>query len=267
MKRILLLVICFLLMYSFCVTVNAENTGIYDTAGKLYEAWISQGGVPDYISGVWSTDGSMNNLTFGVVMGESGEKGQQEILSLVRDDSTVTIVNQTYSRNYLYQIQEELVDAYFDKGLGLVTAGVYEQENKLLFEVNAAFSDNADTLALIQQITEQYGDAVSFSFVDSDLQCVTEMQPEVTSSIIFPAIPDKQINPVVIIFILCAIAAILLLFIEARRRQFTAMTADGPSLNLNVRHIRKQELIAAIRKAEIKPSVALDERVMKSIRQ
>ena len=265
MKRILLLAMCFLLMYSFCVTVNAEDAGIYENAGKLYEAWTSQGSVPDYISGVWSTDGSMNNLTFGVVMGESGEKGQQEILSLVLDDSTVTIVDQTYSRNYLYKIQEEIVDAYFDKGLGLVTAGVSERENKLLLEVKDSFADNADTQSLIQQITAQYGDAVSFRFIDSDLQIVAEMQPETTSSISFIAIPEKPTEPIIFIFLLCAITVIILLITEIRRRQLAAMTANGSVFTYNVKKIHKNELITAIRMAEIKPSAALDDRIMESI--
>ena len=95
MKRMLILVMCFLITCICAVMVSAEDNGIYENAGQLYEAWMHQGGVPDYISGVWSTDGGYVNLTFGVVKGEAGQKGQQEILALVKDDSTVTIVFQT----------------------------------------------------------------------------------------------------------------------------------------------------------------------------
>lgn len=266
MKKLLLLVLCFLLMCSFCITVYAEDNGIYENAGKLYEAWTSQGGVPDYISGVWSTDGGMNNLTFGVVKGAAGEKGQQEILALVKDDSTVTIVNQTYSRNYLYQIQEEIVDAYFDKGLGLMTAGVREYENKLLFEVKASFTDNADTLEMIRQVTEQYGDAVTFSYIDSDIQLVAETQPEVTPPISIMASPPNQTNPSVFIFALCAIGMAFLLFIEIRRRRMLAIAADGTSVVMDAQHISKKEIKIAIRNTEAKPSASLDERVIESIR-
>ena len=118
MKRIAVLAMCFLMLCACTVTAFAENGGIYETARQLADAWHSQGGVPDYISGLWSTDGSRKNLTFGVVKGEAGEAGRQEILDLVKDDSTVTIVYQTYSHNYLWQIQDAIVHTYFEKGLG-----------------------------------------------------------------------------------------------------------------------------------------------------
>ena len=133
------------MILNFSVMASAQEDGVYENAGQLYEAWMRQGGVPDDITGVWSTDGGNVNLTFGVVKGEAGEKGQQEILALVRDDSSVTIAYQTYSRNYLYQIQKEIKDVYFEAGLGLVTAGVMEKENRIRFEVHTDFADNADT--------------------------------------------------------------------------------------------------------------------------
>ena len=151
MKRILLLSISILMIFSFSVMASAQEEGVYENAGQLYEAWMHQGGVPDYISGVWSTDGGCVNLTFGVVQGEAGEKGRQEILALVKNDTTVTIVYQTYSRNYLYQIQKEIEEVSFEKGLGLVAAGVLERENKLSFWVHVDYKDNVDTLAMIRQ--------------------------------------------------------------------------------------------------------------------
>ena len=64
-----------------------EETGIYEDAGALYEAWVSGNCVPDYITAIISTDGGTDNLTFGLVEGKDGERGRQEILDLVRDDA------------------------------------------------------------------------------------------------------------------------------------------------------------------------------------
>lgn len=264
MKRVISLMICLFMVCICSVMASAEESGIYEDAGQLYEAWVSQGGVPDYISGVWSTDGGSENLTFGVVKGEAGEQGQQEILALVKDDSTVTIVYQTYSRNYLYGIQEEIVDAYFEKGLGLVTAGVMEQENKLRFEVHTDFADNADTLAMIQQVTEQYGDAVYFSYVDTYPQFVVGTQPPTpTGPVLVMTNPQNQVFSYV--FALCGIVLAFFLFIEMQKRRIIAVGTDGKSVVIAENPISKKEVEAAIRKTEIKPSESLDYRVMHSI--
>lgn len=263
MKRVVSLIICLFMVCICPVMVSAEESGIYENAGQLYEAWVSQGGVPDYISGVWSTDGGTENLTFGVVKGEAGEQGKREILALVRDDSTVTIVYQTYSRNYLYLIQREIEDAYFEAGLGLVTAGVMEKENKLRFEVHTDFADNADTLAMIQQVTEQYGNAVYFSYVDTYPQFVVGTQPAPTGPILVMANPQKQVFPFV--FVIFGVVLAFLLFIEMQRRRVMALAADGTTMVMDEKPISKRDVEAAIRETDIKPSEALDDRVMHSI--
>ena len=265
MKRMLLVLICILMMNNFPATVSAEENGIYQNAGQLYEAWVSQDRVPDYISGVWSTDGGQVNLTFCLVSGEAGEKGQQEILDLVIDDSTVTFVFQTYSRNYLYQIQEVVVDSYFDKQLGLVTAGVREQENKVCFEVHIDYANNSDTIAMIQQVTDQYGDAVYFSYIDSYPEFVAGTQPTTAPPLLVMANPQKQLMPIGLVFAFCAIAMAFLLFIEMRRRKVMAITSNGTSVVINKQSTSKKEIEAVIRNAEIRPSESLDDRVMESI--
>lgn len=263
MKRVVSLIICLFMVCVCSVLASAEESGIYENAGQLYEAWGSQGGVPDYISGVWSTDGGTENLTFGVVKGAAGEQGTKEILALVRDDSTVTIVYQTYSRNYLYRVQREIEDAYFEAGLGLVTAGVMEMENKLRFEVHTDFADNVDTQAMIQQVTEQYGDAVYFRYIDTYPQFVGGTQPAPTSPILVMMNPQNQVFPFV--FVIFGVALVFLLFIEIQRRRVMAVAADGTSIVMDKKPITKKEVEAAFRKTEIEPSEALDDRVMRSI--
>ena len=263
MKRVISLIICLFMLCICSVMVSAEEGGIYENAGQLYEAWVSQGGVPDYISGVWSTDGGYVNLTFGVVKGEAGEQGKQEILALVRDDSTVSIVYQTYSRNYLYRIQREIEDAYFEAGLGLVTAGVMEMENKLRFEVHTDFVDNADTQAMIQQVTGQYGDAVYFCYVDTYPQFVGGTQPAPTGPILVMMNPQNQAFPFV--FVIFGVTLVFLFFVEIQRRRVMAVAADGTPVVIVKKPVTKKELESAIRETDIKPSEALDDRVIRSI--
>lgn len=265
MKRILILAMCFLIMCSCAVMVSAEDSGAYENAGQLYEAWMHQGGVPDYISGVWSTDGGYVNLTFGVVKGEAGQKGQQEILALVKDDSTVTIVFQTYSRNYLYQIQREIENAYFEAGVGLVTAGVMEQENKLRFEVHIDFADNAGTQAMIQHITNQYGDAVYFSYIDTYPQFVVGTQPAPTGPMLVMPNPQNQMMSFGFAMVLCVIVLASFLLMQMQKRRVMAVAADGSAIALEKSQISQKEIEETIRKTEIQIPESLDHRVMQSV--
>ena len=269
MKRIAVLAMCLLMLWACTVTAFAEDGGIYETARQLADAWHSQGGVPDYISGLWSTDGSRKNLTFGVVKGEAGEAGRQEILDLVKDDSTVTIVYQTYSRNYLWQIQNTIVHAYFEKGLGLVTAGVREHENKLYLEVHTDFAENADTLAMIRQVTEQYGEAVCFSYVDTYPQLVEytgETPPLVpTRPVLGMMKPQNPSFPFVLVVTFCVMVLSCFFLVDIRRRRILLLASDGTPVVVDERPASKKEIEETIRKAEVNPSAALDDRVMHSI--
>lgn len=265
MKRILLLAMCCLMICTFSLTVSADDGGIYENAGELYEAWVSGDCVPDYITAVISTDGGNDNLTFGLVEGEAGEKGRDEIMSLVRDDSTVTIMYQTYSRNELYRIQDEIVDEYFGKDLGLVTAGVSESANKLILEVKTDYEDNADTLEMIRKVTEQYGDAVSFRYTDSEIRPVTQTQSEVVGPALIMANPQNHIIPIGTLFTMSAIVVTFLVMTEIRKRRMMAIIADGTSSTIPDRCVSKKEIETAIRNTEVEPSASLDDRVMRTI--
>ena len=66
-------------------------------------------------------------------------------------------------------------------------------------------------------------------------------------------------------FVLCGIVLALFLFIEIQKRRVMAVAADGTPVLMDEKPITKKEVEAAIRGTEIKPSEALDDRVMRSI--
>jgi len=266
MKRIAVLAMCLLMLWACTVTAFAEDGGIYETARQLADAWHSQGGVPNYVSGIWVTDENPENLTIGLVKGEAGEAGRQKILDLVKDDSTVTIVYQTYSRNYLWQIQDKIVHAYFEKGLGLVTAGVDEYENRLRLEVHRDFAENADTLEMIRLVTEQYGDAVCFAFVDYHIEFVDGTQPPLLTRPVPDVIgPKNQDFPFVLVVTFCVMVLSCFFLVDIRRRRILLLASDGTPVVVDDRPASKKEIEETIRKAEVNPSAALDDRVMHSI--
>ena len=267
MKRILLLAMSLILLCSFPVKAAAEEAGIYENAGALYEAWVSANCVPDYITAVISTDGGTDNLTFGLVAGDAGERGRQEILDLVRNDASVTIMYQTYSRNELYLIQDEIVNEYFAQDLGLISAGVCEGVNKIVLEVKTDYAENADTLQMIQKVTDRYGDRVSFHFTDSEIVALVGTQTTVTNPMMVMADPRSPFNLLTFSLILCSMMLAVLCCLEIRRHRLIAGTGNGAVVIHDSSPVSGREIADKIGSTDMKPSADLQDRVMRSINE
>ena len=162
MKKGFALIFSFFLICTCTMSVWASEAQ-YSTAGDLYEDWHNN--LPDYICGVWSTDGGTTNLTFGIQNNAAGNAGKQEILELIANDSSVTFVYQEFSRNYLLQMQKE-IDGYFEKDLGLISTGLDDINNCIVLGIYTERKDNADTQNMISEIIEKYGNAVSVEYTD-----------------------------------------------------------------------------------------------------
>ena len=67
------------------------NQMTFPTLFDLFHHWCTDG-YPDYVTGIWSTDGSSYNLTLGVTNDAAGEAGKQEILDQIEDDASVAFV-------------------------------------------------------------------------------------------------------------------------------------------------------------------------------
>lgn len=141
--------------------INTTQT-TYSTAFDLFQHWCNDS-YPDYVTGVWSNDGSSYNVTVGITNDAAGEAGKQQILALVEDDASVNFAPQTYSHNYLMQIQDELFP-YFEQDLGLVATGLYDKENYIGVEILSAKANDKATLSFIAELQQKYGDAVSISY-------------------------------------------------------------------------------------------------------
>ena len=105
--------------------------GKYVTMGDLYQAWGGYEGYPDYICGVWSTDGGMSNMTVAVTKDKAGERGKEKILSLLENPNSVTFTYQSYSYQELQEVNEAIVSRMMAGDQSIVACGIYEMENKV----------------------------------------------------------------------------------------------------------------------------------------
>ena len=160
MKKFASLMAALMLMTSLCATALAD--GEYATAGDLYQDWFLQNGCeqpyPDYITGVWSADGTENHLVFGVTKDERGEAGKEKILRLVADDATVSFTYQSYSYAELHAVQQEITP-YMGEQSGAYVCGVYDMENVVKISVD---ENNPNAEAFMAEMFEKFGDKVAF---------------------------------------------------------------------------------------------------------
>lgn len=131
--------------------------GKYSTMGALFQAWGGYEGYPDYVCGVWSTDGGMSSLTVAVTKDEAGERGKEEILSQLKNPDSVTFTTQKYRYSELQAVMDEIT-AQMGGDNPIVACGIYEMENKVHISVLET-AENAETVA--QELLAQYGDKVT----------------------------------------------------------------------------------------------------------
>lgn len=164
MKKTLLVSLILTLILSIAALADNE----YATAGDLYQAWYAENyenPYPDYISGVWSADGSMDRLVFGVTKDERGEAGKEEILRLVADDSTVSFTYQSHSYAELLAIQREIEPLMGDE-YGVYACGIYDMENVLKISIDET---NPKAEEFMTDLFARHGDRVAFEKMDGKI--------------------------------------------------------------------------------------------------
>ena len=249
MKKLLIMLFSVLFVFSCAVVVSAEEAQ-YSNAGELYEAWAEN--LPDYICGVWSTDGGYSNLTFGIQDTEAGNAGKQKMLDLIENDSSITFVYQEYSRNYLLQIQRE-IDEYMKLDLGLVSTGLYDTRNCIELGILEDRKNDADTQTMIKEITDKYGNAVSVTYTDArfELTLGEEENPIAQHSLFLPVF-------------LVAVAVLGMLFIVIQNRGVLLQTGNGTTVVSTTAPTGK-EVEGMVKKSSYKTSSKLDKKIMNAI--
>lgn len=168
-----IIMVCFI---ALSLPLGAFADGEYTNANALYGSWNTEKQVgeqtvfemvyPDGVCGVWSTDGSADNLTFAVTDDERGEKAKADILAAVEDDSTVTFATQKYTHSELKAVQDavsEHILGYSGEEIGVAGWGIYEMENKVHVDIIVSKPGAED---FMRWGYENYGDKIMFESVD-----------------------------------------------------------------------------------------------------
>lgn len=240
------------------ITTN-QNT--YPTLFDLFQHWCNDG-YPDYVTGVWSNDGSSYNLTVGVVEGAAGDAGKQEILDLIESDAFVTFTTQTYSHNYLMQIQEELLP-YFEQDFGLVASGVYDMENYVNVEFLTKKANDETTMNFIAELKETYGDAISVSYTEG--YTLTTEEIGLTNPLAPSASGKTSFSPILITGLIIIPILVFGAYFALRKRFVPVMQTNAGGTVTHSDKISVKEVEELVKDSSLTVSKEVDEKVMEGI--
>lgn len=238
------------------------NQATYPTLFDLFQHWCNDG-YPDYVTGIWSNDGSSYNLTVGVTNDAAGEAGKQEILDLVENDDSITFTTQTYSHNYLMQIQEELFPYFEQEELGLVGSGVYDMENCVHVEVLTEKENDEVSLNFIAELEEKYGDAVSISYTEGyvlrteEISLTTPPAPSIGGKISF--------SPLLIAGMILIPLLVFGIYFALRKRFIPVLQTNTGGTVTHSDTLSVKEVEELVKDSSLTVSKEVDERVMEGI--
>lgn len=238
------------------------NQTTYPTLFDLYQVWCNEG-YPDYVTGIWSNDGSSYNLTVGVTGDAAGEAGKQEILRLVEDDASVNFAPQTYTHNYLMQIQEELLP-YFKQDLGLVASGVYDKENYVGVEILSAKENDEATLNFIAELKQKYGDAISISYSEGYASVTDEIG---LGSPLAPSTGgSSSYSPLLMAGLVLIPLLVFGVYFALRKRLIPVLQTNAGRTVARTEALSVKEVEGMLKNSSLTVSKEVDERVMERIK-
>ena len=225
-------------------STERTDEGKYATMGELYQAWGGYAGYPDYICGVWSTDGGMSNMTVAVTKDKAGERGKEEILSLLENPNSVTFTYQSYSYQELQEVNEAVVERMMAGDRSIVACGIYEMENKVHISVLET-AENAEETA--QKLVKTYGDKVMVEL----------------GSMVFDTTMEETYDRGVPGVLLVLAAAVVLIGITVAVKLPARLTSAGKVITARPMSRRQVEKLVA-KSTEI-PSQRLEEQIQKRL--
>lgn len=225
-------------------STERTDEGKYATMGELYQAWGGYEGYPDYICGVWSTDGGMSNMTVAVTKDKAGERGKEKILSLLENPNSVTFTYQSYSYQELQEVNEAIVSRMMAGDQSIVACGIYEMENKVHISVLET-AENAEETA--QKLVKTYGDKVMVEL----------------GSMVFDTTMEETYDRGVPGVLLVLAAAVVLLGITVAVKLPARLTSAGKVITERPMSRRQVEKLVA-KSTEI-PSQRLEEQMKKRL--
>ena len=139
---------------------------------ELYQSWEEE--YPEYITGVYSVDGTMDHLVFMILATEDQEAIKERILSQVRDKDSITFVEGSdIPRGKLLEYQQSLT-AYMGEETGVYAISYNETEGRLDIQILSSAAKAEEFRNMVT--TGIYAKYVTFIEIDEPLTLYPELQ-------------------------------------------------------------------------------------------
>lgn len=139
---------------------------------ELYQSWEEE--YPEYITGVYSVDGTMDHLAFMILATEDQEAIKELILSQVRDKDSITFVEGSdIPRGKLLEYQQSLT-AYMGEETGVYAISYNEMEGRLDIQILSSAKKAEEFRNMVT--TGIYAKYVTFIEIDEPLTLYPELQ-------------------------------------------------------------------------------------------
>jgi len=148
------------LLALFMLWGGASAADEYADIGELYFSWFDEYGnqyYPPYICGVWSEDGTMDNLVVALTDNDAGRAGEKEILELIKNDDSVQFRYMKYSHSELTQVMKEIAET-MPSDYSVVGCGVNDMKNCVDVRLD---ENHPDAEKRMNELFEKYGDKVT----------------------------------------------------------------------------------------------------------
>lgn len=215
MRKIIALTLCFIMASAVFAFADGEP---FANAGEIYQSWYEEAldyPYPEYVTGVVSTDGGMENLTFYIMKGFE-DQAKAEILDQVADKDSVTFAEGgKYTLAQLCEVQNYVSDKMAEGKGSYPVVGCYVSETANVMHCDVDMSkENAQ--AIIDELSYKYGDMITFTEGSNAVVTTAEMA-EVDPGFSVDPLPVSSIIAYILIGI--GVAAIIASVIILRKKK------------------------------------------------
>ena len=271
MKKLISIIFVMVFVFSFPLSVNAQ--GEFEKMKDLNNYWAANDSYPDWFCGIWTETGSINNLIVAVLDTDEGNKGKEEILDLIEDDSSVSFTYGDYSRNYLMGIKHSLMTEE-TRELGLSSVAFLDDKSRLELGIAKDYKENPQTIQMLKELKKKYGEVFTVEYVDiltytEDLVLIEDL-PVVTfmptaQNIIAKEQPAKNSYFIyAVAFVIMLSCVYFVLFVLNKRKKTMLVTNTGKLLGVSEK-LSAKEVEFLIKNTEAEVPSDLEERIMKEI--
>ena len=256
MRKLVTLLITVIILIVGAITVSATAEKSFTNGGDLYQYWATVTGYPEYVCGVWSADGTEQNIVIALTKDDKGNVGKEEILAMVEDDTSVSFTYAKYSYAELRAIQDALTE-YMGIENGFYTLGVSEMKNCVSLGIDTDMECNK---AFIQECIELYGDKVEF--VNTKDAYDLAVRVETYDSTVNPATVAVGVNKGImsrpwmlclLVVIVCFAFGIVVICQKRSISNATVTQTDTGNVVVESAKVSKTHVVKALKNAEETP--------------